>query len=179
MAAGEKMWTEKRSLIWRKGDELTAWPGLDIIQNNKENQKFWGQNRMYMTAQRKLLFRYFSEHPDVSVTARQLCGVLNNGDQVKIGLSSIYRNLAELTKAGFILQTISQDSKEARYRYVSPETCSHRLHLTCLRCGKTFHMTQKLSDRLLTDILRVEDFAVDENQTTVYGLCRDCREQRN
>ena len=101
------------------------------------------------------------------------------GDQVKIGLSSIYRNLAALTKAGFILQTISQDSKEARYRYVSPETCGHRLHLTCLRCGKTFHMTQKLSDRLLTDILRVEDFAVDENQTTVYGLCRDCREQRN
>ena len=77
---------------------------------------------MYMTAQRKLLFRYFSEHPDVSVTARQLCDVLNNGDQVKIGLSSIYRNLAALTKAGFILQTISQDSKEARYRYVSPET---------------------------------------------------------
>ena len=104
---------------------------------------------MYMTAQRKLLFRYFSEHPDVSVTARQLCDVLNNGDQVKIGLSSIYRNLAALTKAGFILQTISQDSKEARYRYVSPETCGHRLHLTCLRCGKTFHMTQKLSDRLL------------------------------
>ena len=68
---------------------------------------------MYMTAQRKLLFRYFSEHPDVSVTARQLCDVLNNGDQVKIGLSSIYRNLAALTKAGFILQTISQDSKEA------------------------------------------------------------------
>ena len=134
---------------------------------------------MYMTAPRKLLFRYFSEHPDVSVTARQLCDVLNNGDQVKIGLSSIYRNLAALTKAGFILQTISQDSKEARYRYVSPETCGHRLHLTCLRCGKTFHMTQKLSDRLLTDILRVEDFAVDENQTTVYGLCRDCREQRN
>ena len=63
---------------------------------------------MYMTAQRKLLFRYFSEHPDVSVTARQLCDVLNNGDQVKIGLSSIYRNLAALTKAGFILQTISQ-----------------------------------------------------------------------
>ena len=57
---------------------------------------------MYMTAQRKLLFRYFSEHPDVSVTARQLCDVLNNGDQVKIGLSSIYRNLAALTKAGFI-----------------------------------------------------------------------------
>ena len=101
------------------------------------------------------------------------------GDQVKIGLSSIYRNLAALTKAGFILQTISQDSKEARYRYVSPETCGHRLHLTCLRCGKIFHMTQKLSDRLLTDILRVEDFAVDENQTTVYGLCRDCREQKN
>ena len=131
-----------------------------------------------MTAQRKLLFRYFSEHPDVSVTARQLCDVLNNGDQVNIGLSSIYRNLAALTKAGFILQTISQDSKEAQYRYVSPETCGHRLHLTCLRCGKTVHMTQKLSDRLLTDILRVEDFAVDENQTTVYGLCRDCREQR-
>ena len=43
---------------------------------------------MYMTAQRKLLFRYFSEHPDVSVTARQLCDVLNNGDQVKIGISA-------------------------------------------------------------------------------------------
>ena len=42
MAAGEKMWTEKRSLIWRKGDELTAWPGLDIIQNNKEKPEILG-----------------------------------------------------------------------------------------------------------------------------------------
>ena len=120
---------------------------------------------MYMTAQRKLLFEFFSTHPDISITARELYTKLNKNGKTKISISAVYRNLSILTKAGLILQVISNDNKEALYR----------LHMTCLNCGKTYHISQKISEKLTEDVLNTDAFSIDEAQTTIYGRCKTCK----
>ena len=84
---------------------------------------------MYMTAQRKLLFEFFSTHPDISITARELYTKLNK----------------------------------------------NRLHMTCLNCGKTYHISQKISEKLTEDVLNTDAFSIDEAQTTIYGRCKTCK----
>ena len=130
---------------------------------------------MYMTAQRKLLFEFFSTHPDISITARELYTKLNKNGKTKISISAVYRNLSILAKAGLILQVISNDNKEALYRYSPAETCEHRLHMTCLNCGKTYHISQKISEKLTEDVLNTDAFSIDEAQTTIYGRCKTCK----
>lgn len=130
---------------------------------------------MYMTAQRKLLFEFFSTHPDISITARELYTKLNKNGKTKISISAVYRNLSILTKAGLILQVISNDNKEALYRYSPAEICEHRLHMTCLNCGKTYHISQKISEKLTEDVLNMDAFSIDEAQTTIYGRCKTCK----
>ena len=68
-----------------------------------------------------------------------------------------------------------KNNRENVYRYVSLGACEDKLHITCLKCGRTTHMTQKISDKLLKDVLRGDKFDIDLSKTTVYGVCKDCR----
>ena len=106
---------------------------------------------MYMTEQRKKLFEFFQSHPDMTISARDLAAQLVAEEHAKISVSAVYRNLAMLEREGLIL------------------------HITCLKCGRTTHMTQKISDKLLRDVLRGDKFDIDLSKTTVYGVCKDCR----
>lgn len=80
-----------------------------------------------------------------------------------------------LEREGLILRSPGKNNRENVYRYVSSETCDDKLHITCLKCGRTTHMTQKISDKLLWDVLRGDKFDIDLSKTTVYGVCKDCR----
>ena len=126
---------------------------------------------MYMTEQRKKLFEFFKSHPDMTISARDLAAQL----VAKISVSAVYRNLAMLEREGLILRSPGKNNRENVYRYVSSETCDDKLHITCLKCGRTTHMTQKISDKLLRDVLRGDKFDIDLSKTTVYGVCKDCR----
>jgi len=130
---------------------------------------------MYMTEQRKKLFEFFKSHPDMTISARDLAAQLVAEEHAKISVSAVYRNLAMLEREGLILRSPGKNNRENVYRYVSLGVCEDKLHITCLKCGRTTHMTQKISDKLLKDVLRGDKFDIDLSKTTVYGICKDCR----
>ena len=121
---------------------------------------------MYMTEQRKKLFEFFKSHPDMTISARDLAAQLVAEEHAKISVSAVYRNLAMLEREGLILRSPGKNNRENVYRYVSLGACEDKLHITCLKCGRTTHMTQKISDKLLKDVLRGDKFD---------GVCKDCR----
>lgn len=47
--------------------------------------------------------------------------------------------------------------------------------MTCLNCGKTYHISQKISEKLTEDVLNTDAFSIDEAQTTIYGRCKTCK----
>ncbi len=129
----------------------------------------------YMTQQRRLLLDYLKAHADQSVSARQIAGELGSQD---VSISAVYRNLAALEQDGSIRKVSAPGTRESYYQYLGGHCCEH-LHLSCKKCGKTFHMDEAQTEALVSTIAKLDHFALDRADTVLYGLCKQCVERKD
>lgn len=125
----------------------------------------------YMTQPRKRLISYLHKHADETLTAGQIAE-----DLPEISVSAVYRNLSALEQDGTIRKLAKAGSREVFYQYMKAEECRDHLHLSCKKCGKTFHMDEAETQALLDSIARVDGFTVDQSETVLYGICENCTE---
>jgi Fur family ferric uptake transcriptional regulator len=104
------------------------------------------------------------------VSAQELHAALRQAGST-IGLSTVYRNLATLTKAGDI-DIILREDGEALYRSCSPQ---HHHHLLCKSCGTTVEITAELVEAWSHDIAHAHGFSDVQHTVEIVGLCRACR----
>ena len=128
----------------------------------------------YRTKQRALLLDFLRSHPDEQLSAGQIAGAVQGQDQ-SISVSAVYRNLAELEAEGKVRRLSRAGSREIFFQYMDASNCRNCLHLSCTKCGKTFHMHALGAAQLERDVARNDEFQIDRNETVIYGLCRDCR----
>ncbi len=128
----------------------------------------------YMTQQRRRLFAFLREHPDRRFSARDIAAALNDES---ISLSAVYRNLSALEKDGLIAGATQTGRREKIYRYLNAEACRECIHMTCLKCGQTFHLDIPASEKLLADAMDSEGFCISKTRTVLYGMCRSCGEE--
>ena len=126
----------------------------------------------YLTKQRKLLLDFLAEHTDETLSAGQIADTLSGKE---ISISAIYRNLAALEQEGRLKRSARPGSQEAYYRFTDEEECRGHLHLSCLRCGKTVHVEEAETDALTHQLAKSEGFALDREDTVLYGICADCQ----
>ena len=126
----------------------------------------------YLTKQRKLLLDFLAEHTDETLSAGQIADALSGKE---ISTSAIYRNLAALEQEGRLKRSARPRSQEAYYRFTDDEECRGHLHLSCLRCGKTVHVEEAETDALTHQLAKSEGFALDREDTVLYGICADCQ----
>lgn len=89
----------------------------------------------------------------------------------ELGLSTVYRTLWALTRAG-LLDTIGHHEGEATYRLCSER---HHHHLVCSACRRVEELPEcDLSD-LEGAIAREHGYRVDGHALSFYGLCAGCR----
>ncbi|HCA04631.1 MAG TPA: hypothetical protein DEO32_01905 [Ruminococcaceae bacterium] len=127
----------------------------------------------YMTKQRKTLLSFLSAHADEELSARQIAETLNDES---ISISAVYRNLAALEQEGKIRRCSKSGSREVFYQYTDCTSCKDCLHLSCEKCGKTYHMNTPDAERLVRALAQNDEFSIDKTATVLYGVCRDCRE---
>ena len=125
----------------------------------------------YITKQRQALMDFFSAHPDEQISAKE---TLEHLGEDKISLSAIYRNLSALENEGLIKKFIKSGSRDVYYQYTGSEHCAGFLHLSCKKCGHTFHMNTEGAGKLETDIQNSDGFILDKTDTVIYGICKDC-----
>ncbi len=130
----------------------------------------------YMTRQRRALLDYLEAHADESLSAAQIAQALSAQE---ISVSAVYRNLSALEEEGRLHRSASGAGKELRYRYSGAELCRGCLHLSCTRCGRTFHLRRTDANRLVNAVAEeAGGFALDRAETVLYGVCGDCRGER-
>lgn len=127
-----------------------------------------------MTRQRRTLLSYLSGHADELLSVREMADALEAED---VSRSAVYRNVAELEAEGKLRRDRGGDAREAYYRYVGAEDCKGCLHLSCKKCGRTFHMGSGGADALTQAVERAEGFAVDKSDTVLYGVCAMCKDE--
>ncbi|EDN00895.1 transcriptional regulator, Fur family [Pseudoflavonifractor capillosus ATCC 29799] len=127
--------------------------------------------KKYDTRQRDYLISFLNEHPDQLLSVRQIAQELC---AQQISLSAVYRNLSQLEAEGLIRKSVKPGSREAYYQYVGAEDCHSHLHLSCTRCGKTFHMDAAHTAQLTRAMSELDGFDLDILKTVLYGICQNC-----
>lgn len=129
----------------------------------------------YMTKQRQMLLDVLAEHHDEALCARQIA-LLLGGNSVSV--SAVYRNLSYLEESGSIKRIPKAGSHEVYYQYTSAPQCREKLHLSCKKCGKTFHMDTDSAENLISSIEKSDCFIIDKAETVLYGICSGCQEDK-
>ena len=123
----------------------------------------------YKTQTRQQILDFMAENPDRIFRASELAQELP-----AISLSTIYRNLSRLEKAGIVQIVGAEENKELQYRYTGPSKCQAKMHLVCKVCGKFFHLDGPALKMLQLSILRVKGFVLDQQQSVLLGKCAGC-----
>lgn len=119
-----------------------------------------------------MLLEYLSRHADEPVSAEQIAAAI---DDSAISISAVYRNLAALEKTDKIQRITKQGSRKVFYRYMGAEHCADRIHLSCKKCGKMYHMDMEATDQLISGVAEKNRFAIDKADTVLVGICADCQ----
>ncbi|MCI7473181.1 MAG: transcriptional repressor [Clostridiales bacterium] len=127
--------------------------------------------KKYDTRQRELLIAFLERHPHQLLSVREIAQILC-GKQ--ISLSAVYRNLTQLEADGLIRKAIKTGSREAVYQYVGSSVCRSHLHMSCIRCGKTFHMSEEHTSQLRRVVSELDGFDLDIHNTVLHGICPGC-----
>jgi Fur family ferric uptake transcriptional regulator len=97
-----------------------------------------------------------------------------------IGLTTVYRTLDLLVRAGFINRFTSGDGQNM-YEFKSEEKKEHHHHLTCIQCGKIIDYSDFVEEELEfikkieESLARKHNFNVLGHNIEFYGLCDKCK----
>ena len=127
-----------------------------------------------MTKPRKRLLTYLHSHADETLSAAQI-----SADLPEISVSAVYRNLSALEQEGAVRKLTKTGSREVFYQYMDAEACRAHLHLSCKKCGQTFHMGAEETEALVRSVAALDKFAVDRSETVLYGICEKCQEENS
>lgn len=123
----------------------------------------------YKTQARQQILDYMAENPDQIFKASELAQKLPS-----ISLSTIYRNLSRLEKAGVVQIVGAEENNELQYRYTGPGRCQAKMHLVCKICGKFFHLDGPALKMLQISVQRLKGFELDQQQSVLLGRCAGC-----
>jgi Fur family ferric uptake transcriptional regulator len=102
-------------------------------------------------------------------TTQQIHAGLNAAGH-RVGLATVYRNLAALAQSGAV-DCIVHDNGETRYRRCSPE---HHHHLLCRDCGRTVEVQAATFEAWCNKTAQTHGFRDIEHTVEIVGTCRDC-----
>ena len=94
----------------------------------------------------------------------------------KVGLTTVYRQLARLADEGFARKTTTEGQGSC-YSLVGAR-CAEHYHLVCTECGALSHLSCERIESLIHHIELHHGFTVSPAKTTLYGLCADCKRKR-
>ena len=126
----------------------------------------------YDTKPRQLLQAFFAAHPDEAIPVSTIAAWLSS---YGISQSSVYRNLSVMENEGTIRKVAKEGFREAAYRYLKAQRCGHMLHLSCIKCGKTYHLDLPSSENLISSVQNDAQFEIDSSSTVLYGICANCK----
>ena len=134
----------------------------------------------YETKQKRILLDFLRAHPDRGYSIEELYDALCKACPVACvpGKSTLYRLVPKLVTEGLVKRFSGEHGRQFAYQIVSCDGCDAHLHLKCTACGGLYHMDHAVSERIMNEVLSRSDFSLDEKETVLFGVCRDCKERK-
>ena len=125
----------------------------------------------YITEQRKLISDYLESRRDECVTAQEIAAALS----MTVSKSAVYRNLAALEQEGKVIRVPLAGDRAFGYRYAGSHTCAGKIHISCVCCGKTEHVSSEVAAHLERALAAEDGFSLNKSECMLYGVCKTCR----
>ena len=137
---------------------------IDVLEGYIAN------NNLKITKQRRNVLRAFLEC-NSHVSVEELYNMVLKEDP-KIGLATVYRTLALLTKSGLASEL---DFGDGQKRYESSFQTQHHDHMVCTGCNKIIEFNHPLIEKYQEEVASKNKFKITSHKLDLFGLCQDCK----
>lgn len=127
--------------------------------------------KRYDTSHSSSVLEYMKKLPGEHLTVQQVFDGLSE-NSVKIGLSTVYRQLKALTKEDLLIEYKMKD--HTCYQYLGDTCISETLHCKCIICDEVFHIPCNFSQEISKHLKSNHSFSLDITKTVLYGECQSC-----
>lgn len=129
----------------------------------------------YRTRQRELVLEYVKNYGGCVTADEVIKGLRELGESVS--KPTVYRTLDKFVRSGELSRFVSERGESTSYRF-GGELHSEHFHLKCTECKKTVCVDCDFINSLVSHFYAHHGFALSPNQTVFYGVCADCRSDR-
>ena len=133
-------------------------------------EEYISVNNLKITKQRRIVLKIFLECKN-HVSVEELYNIVLKTEP-KIGLATVYRTLALLTKSGLALE---MDFGDGQKRYESSYKSVHHDHMVCTECGKILEFNHPLIEKYQEEVAKQKNFKITSHKLDLFGLCQDCK----
>ena len=133
-------------------------------------EEYISVNNLKITKQRRIVLKIFLECKN-HVSVEELYNIVLK-EEPKIGLATVYRTLALLTKSGLALE---MDFGDGQKRYESSFRSLHHDHMVCTECGKILEFNHPLIEKYQEEVAKQKNFKITSHKLDLFGLCQDCK----
>ena len=133
-------------------------------------EEYISENNLKITKQRRTVLKVFLESKN-HVSVEELYNEVLKTEP-KIGLATVYRTLALLTKSGLALE---MDFGDGQKRYESSYRSVHHDHMVCTECGKILEFNHPLIEKYQEEVDKQKNFKITSHKLDLFGLCQDCK----
>lgn len=132
------------------------------------------EKREYITKQRKAILECIKQQGEQFVTIQQIQLYLEQ-NQMKVGLTTIYRTLDKLVKDKRIARVQIDGVNGTCYRYLLENQKSIFFPMKCEHCGKVVKIDCPELEKLYEHLSREHKLFIDPGKTLFYGVCNHCQ----
>lgn len=129
--------------------------------------------KKYKTKQREVILQCIREHKDAYVTIQQILSYLT-ANHIKVGLTTIYRNLERLEQEKEITKVSIDGMSGTCYRYLPQKSKSILFYLKCQLCGNIVNIQCPELEHLYQHVSEEHHIVIDPGKTMFYGKCEQC-----
>ena len=136
---------------------------IEVLEN------YIAEHKLKITKQRRAVLNVFLECEN-HVSVEELYSIVSE-QEPKIGLATVYRTLALLTKSGLALE---MDFGDGQKRYESSFMNAHHDHMVCTECGKIIEFNHPLIEKYQEEIAIQNGFKIISHKLDLFGHCNNC-----
>ena len=137
---------------------------IEVLEN------YIAEHKLKITKQRRAVLNSFLACEN-HVSVEELYSIVSE-QEPKIGLATIYRTLALLTKSGLALE---MDFGDGQKRYESSFMSAHHDHMVCTECGKIIEFNHPLIEKYQEEIAIQNGFKITSHKLDLFGHCSNCK----
>lgn len=129
----------------------------------------------YNTKQKEILLEYIKTLDGKHVSVNEIKDYINTKG-LKVGLTTIYRQLENLINEGQVAKINLDSSSSAVFEYIGDKHLDHEdcYHLKCEACNKIVHFHCPELEHIKKHMENDHGFTINSAKTIFYGMCNQC-----